>query len=49
LLSLPIVPLHADPADCDLQAPIKEEGAAADPDSVQRPFERLGELLKRER
>jgi uncharacterized protein len=41
LLALPIVALHSDARDC-------EPAARADEDSaVQRPFERLGELLKR--
>ena len=41
LLALPIVALHADEHDCAPAAPAAEESA------VQRPFERLGELLKR--
>jgi uncharacterized protein len=46
LLALPIVPLHADPKDC---APV-ETAVLADedaPQTTQRPFERLDELLKR--
>jgi uncharacterized protein len=48
LLALPLVPLHEDPADCTRQ----EEVPAPEPESApahetQRPFERLGELLKR--
>jgi len=43
LLALPIVALHSDARGC-------EPAARADEDSaVQRPFERLGELLKRAR
>jgi uncharacterized protein len=43
LLGLPIVPLHADARECAPSAPESaDEGSG-----VQRPFERLGELLKR--
>jgi len=49
LLTLPLVPLHADPADCameeDVPEPLEEESGPAQ--ETQRPFERLGELLKR--
>jgi uncharacterized protein len=49
LLTLPLVPLHADPADCameeDAPEPLEEEQGPAQ--ETQRPFERLGELLKR--
>jgi uncharacterized protein len=48
LLTLPLVPLHADPSECKAQdeAPeIHDESAPAQ--ETQRPFERLGELLKR--
>jgi DUF177 domain-containing protein len=41
LLDLPIVALHSDARDCEPVASADEESA------VQRPFERLGELLKR--
>src|ERR1700722_128607 len=41
LLDLPIVALHSDARDCKPAASADEESA------VQRPFERLGELLKR--
>jgi uncharacterized protein len=43
LLGLPIVPLHADARECApaVPAPVGQQSA------VQRPFERLGELLKR--
>lgn len=47
LLAVPIVPLHDDPQECadeDRRAP-----ATGEPTNVQRPFERLGELLKRDR
>jgi uncharacterized protein len=40
LLSLPIVPLHDNPQDC---VPVP----AAAEEELQKPFERLGELLKR--
>jgi uncharacterized protein len=48
LLALPLVPLHEDPADCTRQdeVPAPEEEAAPEHET-QRPFERLGELLKR--
>ena len=42
LLELPIVALHADERDCEPTASADEDRA------VQRPFERLGELLKRD-
>jgi uncharacterized protein len=57
LLSLPIVPLHADASECAVQQadpdagrlvkhePVAAQGAG---ENTQRPFERLGELLKRE-
>ena len=49
LLSLPLVALHADPGECTGQEP--EHKPEADPNApapdTQRPFERLGELLKR--
>ena len=41
LLDLPIVALHSDERDCKPAASADQESA------VQRPFERLGELLKR--
>jgi len=41
LLALPIVALHTDERSCAPAAPAQEEGVR------QRPFERLGELLKR--
>jgi uncharacterized protein len=47
LLAVPIVPLHEDPGECAAALP---PGTAADERTeVQRPFERLGELLKRDR
>jgi uncharacterized protein len=48
LLQLPIVPLH-EPADCAEQPsePAPEREPASE--NVQRPFERLGELLKRDK
>jgi uncharacterized protein len=42
LLELPIVALHADEKDCT------PTGSADEDRAVQRPFERLGELLKRD-
>jgi uncharacterized protein len=46
LLAVPIVPLHEDPRECQAaQSP----GVAQESANVQRPFERLGELLKRDR
>jgi uncharacterized protein len=56
LLSLPLVPLHADASECagkessHLSDIAKHEPAAAEAAErkTQRPFERLGELLKRE-
>jgi uncharacterized metal-binding protein YceD (DUF177 family) len=49
LLTLPLVPLHADTADCNIEddapEPIPEEAEL--PQETQKPFERLGELLKR--
>jgi uncharacterized protein len=47
LLSVPPVPLHANPDECSA-APLPQD-AATQPANVQRPFERLGELLKRDR
>jgi uncharacterized protein len=58
LLSLPLVPLHADASECadpskgpNASTVVKQEPAAdevAAERKTQRPFERLGELLKRE-
>jgi uncharacterized protein len=46
LLALPIVPLH-EPSECAAE-PMKETPEREAPaEDVQRPFERLGELLKR--
>ena len=45
LLAVPAVPLHASPAEC--AAPPAQAQPAEEP-TVQRPFERLGELLKRD-
>jgi uncharacterized protein len=46
LLAVPAVPLHERPEECTGARP---EGAApAQEATVQRPFERLGELLKRD-
>lgn len=49
LLSLPVVPLHERPEDCPAEGEVPPP-ATAEPDesTVQRPFERLGELLKRD-
>jgi uncharacterized protein len=48
LLTLPLVPLHEDASECtdqdEVPAPAEE---AAPVQETQRPFERLGELLKR--
>ena len=44
LLSVPAVPLHASPEEC-VARPAQAE--PAEESTVQRPFERLGELLKR--
>jgi uncharacterized protein len=44
LLTLPIVPLHEDLSEC---APAAKISATAESESTQKPFERLGELLKR--
>ena len=48
ILTLPIVPLHEDASECtaqgDVPAPAEE---AAPVQETQRPFEQLGELLKR--
>jgi uncharacterized protein len=48
LLTLPLVPLHAESGECtgqdEVPAPAQE---AAPVQETQRPFERLGELLKR--
>jgi uncharacterized protein len=49
LLALPLAPLHADLRECigaQPEADTKPEAPAAAEDT-QRPFERLGELLKR--
>src|SRR5688572_11120079 len=49
LLSLPIAPLH-DPGDCEATAESAQQGGAASEPAAeerQRPFEQLGELLKR--
>ncbi len=50
LLTLPLVPLHSEASECTGQEVEHEPAAepkAAAPDT-QRPFERLGELLKRQ-
>ena len=51
LLGLPIVPLHADPRECTLATQVEiasvAETEADAAMSMQKPFERLGELLKR--
>jgi uncharacterized protein len=46
LLQLPIVPLH-EPEDCAAQPADAAPDEAQAAENVQRPFERLGELLKR--
>jgi len=47
LLTLPIVPLHAEDAACDLapEAPLADDGRE---EETQKPFEQLAELLKRQ-
>jgi uncharacterized protein len=51
LLSLPLVPMHADAGECagkDAKPEHKPVAADAAPgQETQKPFERLGELLKR--
>jgi len=47
LLCLPIVPLHADASACAPDAGVTEEPSERS-SGVQRPFEQLGELLKRD-
>jgi uncharacterized protein len=47
LLCLPIVPLHAPGSACK-PAGLGGEAPGGDSGGVQRPFERLGELLKRD-
>jgi len=48
LLTLPLVPLHADASECTVQEEVPAvEEEAAPAQETQRPFERLGELLKR--
>jgi uncharacterized protein len=49
LLTLPLVPLHESAEECQAvqdEVPTKAEEAAPAPET-QKPFERLGELLKR--
>jgi len=50
LLTLPIVPLHADASECDPGASAAQAVVEASPDAptTQKPFERLGELFKRD-
>jgi uncharacterized protein len=48
LLGLPIVPLHEDTSVCVPTAvPVASDEPSVDRNSVQRPFEQLSELLKR--
>jgi uncharacterized protein len=48
LLTLPLVPLHEDAAECTEQDEVPApEVEAAPVQETQKPFERLGELLKR--
>ena len=47
LLALPIVPLHEDLSECVPAAALEKAEAQDAPHSMQKPFERLGELLKR--
>lgn len=46
LLSIPIVPLH-EPEECEAASAQVSERDEAPAEEVQRPFEQLGELLKR--
>jgi uncharacterized protein len=46
LLSIPIVPLH-EPEECGVELAPESPEAEGPADEVQRPFEQLGELLKR--
>lgn len=48
LLSMPIAPVH-DPGECAASAPEAPVESAPDAQHRQRPFERLGELLKRDK
>ena len=47
LLTLPIVPLHAEDSACELapEAPLADGGRE---EETQKPFEQLAELLKRQ-
>jgi len=47
LLALPIVPLHADAGECAVAASAPRVTDQQEEPATQRPFERLGELLKR--
>jgi uncharacterized protein len=45
ILAVPAVPLHGSPEECSARP---ETAQPAEESTVQRPFERLGELLKRD-
>ncbi|HUI59945.1 MAG TPA: YceD family protein [Steroidobacteraceae bacterium] len=47
LLGLPIVPLHARAEECSPEAAAPRESVEHPEQTTQRPFEQLGELLKR--
>jgi uncharacterized protein len=48
LLTLPLVPLHADASECVVREELPEIREDSEPaHETQKPFERLGELLKR--
>ena len=47
LLALPIVPLHEDAGECAVTASTPRITDRQEQPATQRPFERLGELLKR--
>jgi uncharacterized protein len=49
LLSLPIVPLHQEGTTCADEAESESDAEASKAGETQRPFEQLGELLKRKR
>jgi uncharacterized protein len=49
LLALPLVPLHADVTECAVRKDAPEIREDSEPaHETQKPFERLGELLKRD-
>jgi uncharacterized metal-binding protein YceD (DUF177 family) len=48
LLTLPLVPLHAEVSECAVQKDAPEIRDESPAHETQKPFERLGELLKRD-